>query len=622
MSKRAQGFVLLCVASVLTLLIWTGFFGVSAIGKEQSKTATWEWSADNPKPDWWKWDDIKKNAVRGGYLQSSSSRYIGLMNPNHWPVLDWVAITYMYGGLVYIDGKYQPQTLWLAKSVEYTDPVTSIMKLREGITFHDGSDFNAEAVKYTIDYIKDKKNGAWSRSWCEPIASVEVLDEFTLKWNFKRPWAGFLGMMATVPGYIISKKALEGDVAMKALGKVEKKIKKSRTKIAKLEKAAKGQTGEKAQKTTKKIAKEKKKAADLEKQVAEMRVKAKGAKDVDKHPVGTGRMMFEEGKPGNYLKLKRNPNWWFGRSVGIPEMPHMDGVMITIIPDDAVRLANLRAGKLDWLGLTSTQYMDLKDDPKFNIASQIGNHMGGLKFNHMKGPAMDIRVRKAVSHAIDRKALVVGLYHGQAIVASGPYHATHWCHNPELKPVTFDPELSKKYLKEAGYEKGLTLKGHMGSTTGSVTTTEAIKAMLAKVGINWKVDALDAAASSDRDKNIEYDLAGTGWGYIKEPDMLATGLYHPDGGFNYGRTNNPEVIKLIEAGKKEIDMKKRRKIYWELERVLYNNYEDVWISYPIINTARNKIFLGYDVKEHKDGGEFYWFTHPGWFKDGKRQAKK
>ncbi len=620
MSKRAQGFVLLCVASVLTLLIWTGFFGVSAIGKEQSKTATWEWTKENPKPDWWKWDDIKKNAVRGGYLQSSSSRYIGLMNPNHWPVLDWVAITYLYGGLVYIDGQYQPKALWLAKSVEYTDQVTCIMKLRQGITFHDGSDFNAEAVKYTIDYIKDKANGCWSRSWCESIESVEVVDEFTLKWNFKRPWAGFLGMMATVPGYIISKKALEGDVAMKALGKMEKKLKKGQAKVAKLEQAVKGQTGDKAQKTTKKIAKERKKAADLEKQVADLRVKAKGAKDIDKNPVGTGRMMLEQGKPGNYLKLKRNPNWWFGKSVGIPEMPHMDGVMITVIPDEAVRLANFRAGKLDWLSLSPTQYMDLKDDPKFNITHQINNFMYGLMFNHTSGPIKDIRVRKAISHAIDRKAIVQGLYHGQAIVASGPFHATHWCHNPELKPVTYDPELAKKLLKEAGYGKGLTLKGHMGAGTGSVNTAEAIKAMLAKVGITWKVDFLDAAASSDRTMNLEFDLASHGFGYIKEPDMVATNHYTPDR--NYGRNNNPRVIELVEAGKKEIDMKKRQKIYWEFERVLYENYEDIWYAYPIINTARNKIFLGYNVEEHNQGQEFYWFSHPGWFKDGKRQAKK
>jgi len=621
MSKRTKSYILFSVAVVLSLLIWTTLFGVSAVGKEASETGSWRWTKDNPKPSWWHWGTPENEPVRGGYHQASASRYIGIMNPNHYIPLDWVSITNIYGGLIYINEKYQPIAFWLAKSVEYTDPLTCIMKLRQGITFHDGSKFNAEAVKFTIDYMKDKSNGCWSRSWVLPIKSVEVVDEFTLKWNFKKPWPGFLGMMATVPGYIISKKALEGDIAMKVLGKVEKKLKKSQSKLAKLVKAAKKQTGEKAQKTAKKIEKEKKKATGLEQQVAGLRIKAKGAKDVDKFPVGTGKYMLEEGKPGNYLKLKRNPNWWFGKSVGIPDLPYLDGIKITVIPDEAIRLANFRAGKLDSLGLSATQYMDLKDNPKFKISSQIGNFMYGLKFNHVKGPAMDIRVRKAVSHAIDRKALVHGLWHGQAIVPSGPFHSTHWCHNPELKPVEYNPELSKKLLAEAGYKKGLTLKGHMSSSTSGVTTTEAIKGMLAKVGINWKVDALDPVAEDDRNKNLEYDLAGTMFAYIKEPDMVATGLYHPEGSFNYGRTNTPKAIELIEAGKIEIDMKKRQKIYWELERVLYENYEDVWFSYPIWNTARSLRVLGYDVKEHDAGGEFYWHSHPGWFKDGRRTAK-
>jgi hypothetical protein len=66
---------------------------------------------------------------------------------------------------------------------------------------------------------------------------------------------------------------------------------------------------------------------------------------------------------------------------------------------------------------------------------------------------------------------------------------------------------------------------------------------------------------------------------------------------------------------------KRQKIYWELERVLYENYEDAWISYPLINVARSSRLLGYDVNKHIKGGEFYYYSHPGWFKDGRRSAK-
>ncbi|MBW2052480.1 MAG: ABC transporter substrate-binding protein [Deltaproteobacteria bacterium] len=358
--------------------------------------------------------------------------------------------------------------------------------------------------------------------------------------------------------------------------------------------------------------------AGLEKKLSILEAKAKGAKDVDTNPVGTGRYMLEKASPGNFLRLKRNPNWWFGRSIGRPDMPYPDGIMIYVIPDESIRLANLRAGKIDYMGLSATQFEAVKDDPKFKVTSQMGNHLVALNFNHAKGPCRDIRVRKAISHAIDRKALIHGLQLGQGVIASCMYHKRHWCHNTNLTPVRYDPELSKKLLAEAGYAKGLTIKGHMGNSIWQVNLTEAVKAMLAAVGVNWKVETLDAAASSDRSKNLEYDLAGGGWAYIKEPDMIATGLYHPNGGFNYGRFKNEEVIALIEAGKQELTLDKRQKIYWDLEKILYDNYTDVWLWYPIINTARRNVMMGYDVNLHNIGGEAYWFTHPGWFKNGKR----
>ncbi len=610
------GIGIICISLLLTAALNTVL-----AGQEEEKVTTWVWTKDNPKPVWWKWEQGTEKAVRGGYIHAASTNYIGLMNPNHWPVLDWVSITNMYEGLVYIDGDYKPTFLWLAESYKYPDLVTCIMKLRKGVKFHDGTDFNAESVKYLIDYIKNKRNGCWTRAWIEPIKSIEVVDEYTVKWHFKRPWAGFLGMMATTPGYMISKKALEGDVAMKEAKKIERKLKRARAQADNLSKKARqaaARGGEQAKKAASAAEEAKRKAADLKKQLVLLKVKAQGAKNVDTNPVGSGRYMLEKASPGNYLRLKRNPNWWFGRTIGRPDMPYPDGIMIYVIPDESIRLANLRAGKIDYMGLSPTQFEAIKKDPKFYVTSQIGNHLVALNFNHVKGPCRDIRVRKAISHAIDRKALLQGLQMGQGIIASCMYHSTHWCHNPNLKPVSYDPELSRKLLAEAGYKKGLTIKGYMGSETWQVNLTEAVKSMLAGVGITWKVDSLDAAAGSDRAKNLEYDLAGGGWAYIKEPDMIATGLYHPNGGFNYGRFKNQEVIKLIEAGKKELNMKKRQKIYWNLEKLLYDNYADVWLWYPIINVARRNVLVGYDAKLHAQGGEAYWFTHPGWFKDGHR----
>jgi ABC-type transport system substrate-binding protein len=134
------------------------------------------------------------------------------------------------------------------------------------------------------------------------------------------------------------------------------------------------------------------------------------------------------------------------------------------------------------------------------------------------------------------------------------------------------------------------------------------------------VVSLNPAASSDRVKNLEYDMSAGGWGYLKEPDMVMQGMYHPDGGWHYGRNNIPEALALIEKGKSELVMEKRQKIYWELEEVLYNNYADVWLYYPKYATARSKRIMGFDRQRNLPGGEYYSFSHRRWFKDGKNSA--
>ncbi len=104
--------------------------------------------------DYWPTDP-----VRGGYFRRSSFKYIGLMNPNHRPVHDWVAMSYLYGRLLYADGTHKPNVKWMAESWEFTGPTSAILKLRKGIKFHDGSDFNAAAYKYQLEWMMEKKTG-------------------------------------------------------------------------------------------------------------------------------------------------------------------------------------------------------------------------------------------------------------------------------------------------------------------------------------------------------------------------------------------------------------------------------------------------------------------------------
>ena len=108
-----------------------------------------------------------------------------------------------------------------------------------------------------------------------------------------------------------------------------------------------------------------------------------------------------------------------------------------------------------------------------------------------------------------------------------------------------------------------------------------------------------------------------GWRFISDPDMIATGYYYPDGGFNYGRTNNKQVIALIEKGRTEMDIAKRQKIYWELEKVLYENVEDVWVLWGMRVSVFSKNIQGFNLEMIKKGFTTFERSHPLWFKNGK-----
>jgi ABC-type transport system substrate-binding protein len=133
---------------------------------------------------WAVWDKDAK-PVRGGTLRIAAEQYIGKMNPNHWPVLDWVSMGYFHEKLMLTDGSYNPTVPWLAEQLTWYGPQEVLMRLRDGVKFHDGSPFDAKGVKFQIDWIRDPGSKTWDVSWLAQLDTVEVVDERTLRWKFQ-----------------------------------------------------------------------------------------------------------------------------------------------------------------------------------------------------------------------------------------------------------------------------------------------------------------------------------------------------------------------------------------------------------------------------------------------------
>ena len=558
------------------------------------------------RPGWMDWgpDYCPDKPVRGGVLRLAWPLYIGSMNPNHMPVLDWFTMAYMYERLILNDASHRPTIPWLAESWKYLDDTTVVMKLRQGVKFHDGAPFNAESIKVQMEYIMDKDNAAWTRSWIEPLESVEVVDEYTVKWHFKQPWAAFLGTLASVPGFMVSPKALEADEALSKVKRIEREIVSARRR-ANDEDPARAAEG-------------KKWLAELEADLARYQPLAKDAHLLDNHPVGTGPYVLDAYSTDNYVALKRNPDWWFGKSIGKPEMPYFDGIKTSVIPDPSVRLANLKAGMLDYSVLDPVQYRVMKNNPDFKINTMPTNWLIYLTFNHARGPCRDIRVRKAISHAIDRKALVMGTQFGLGRIANCLFPDDHWAHDPDLEPVSYDPELSKKLLAEAGYPNGLTLTGFTLNIPEAEAFAKAVMAMLDKVGITWRPTFMSIAGMIEPFRKLDYDVIGALYPFIEDPDHMATLLYDPESPFNNGRSRNEKVIALIKKGRETIDETARVKIYREMQKVLYDNYEDAWLWYPTVAMAATPRLMGLNYEMFSKYGEGFHFSHPLWFKDGRQ----
>jgi ABC-type transport system substrate-binding protein len=562
---------------------------------------------------WEIWNYDKEKPVRGGTYVIASTTEVGLFNANHWPVMDWVSILFFWDPLFISDATKRSHP-FLVESLEYTDNLTAVMKLKQGVRFHDGVDSDALAFKTQIEYIKDKANGCWSRSMMKNIESVEILDKHTIKLKFTGPWTGFIGAMQDPPGWMISPKALKGDVLVKQVKKLTKKVKIAKKKANKAKKKS-GKGDAAADKKAEKLAE---KALALAEELKIAEVKAKGLVSTDHKPVGTGKWIFDEYRPGNILKVKRNPDWWYGKAVGHPEMPYFDKRTTLVIPDISVQLANLRAGKIhEMSGLDKSLFEKAKKNPKLSVSARPSSQTYVLRINHNKEALKDVRVRRAISLAVDRKALVHGLFYGLADPAVSFMPHDHWARNKTMAHWEYNPEKARALLKEAGYEKGLTLnQGVVLDYMGLATLAEPIKAMLANIGITWKTQMLTMAAASDRVRNLEYDLFTDTWG-VHDPQTYLTRIYHPNGASNSGRINHEKITSLIDTASTELDEGKRKQIYKSIDKLLYDEVIDIYLVYDYAITAMRSNVLGYDNEMAGRWGYLYNITHPLWFKDGK-----
>ena len=165
-------------------------------------------------------------------------------------------------------------------------------------------------------------------------------------------------------------------------------------------------------------------------------------------PLGAGPYMLAQWVPGSQVVLEANPNFFDGA-------PFIERVIYRIIPDLSTQFLELKAGNLDSMALTPLQFLYQTSGPGWDGSFQKFEYLASgysfLGFNFKHPFFQDVRVRRAIDHAIDRREIVKGVLYGLGEAANGPYKPGTWQYNEDVKPRAYDLDASRRLLAEAGW---------------------------------------------------------------------------------------------------------------------------------------------------------------------------
>ncbi|WP_277674223.1 ABC transporter substrate-binding protein [Piscibacillus halophilus] len=397
--------------------------------------------------------------------------------------------------------------------------------LEEGVKFHDGTDFNAEAVKTNFERWADPEHeyaftdsdyvysmygtmfGGFKGDDGHVIEDIEVVDDYTIKFHLSRPLGYFLQNMGMSYFAITSPAALE-----------------------------------------------------------------EYGPEINENPVGTGPFKFVSWERDQSIVLEKNDEYW---KEGLPKL---DRVIFEVIPENSSRLMALRSGDIDIMdGLNPDDAAGVESDADIDLYTRAANNFGYLGMNVEKEPLDDKLVRQAINYAVDREAIAEALYAGYAIPGANPLPPGYLGFNDEIEGYDYDPEKAKDLLAEAGYEDGVeielwTMPVARPYMPDPETVADIIRNNLEQVGITAEIVREEWAPYLEKTAAGEQELFMLGWsGTNGDPDYFLGSLLHSSGigGSNYTRFNNEEVDELLDQAKVAVDQDERADLYKQAQEIIH-----------------------------------------------------
>ncbi|MCB9957315.1 MAG: ABC transporter substrate-binding protein [Rhodospirillaceae bacterium] len=388
------------------------------------------------------------------------------------------------------------------------DPTVWEFRLREGVTFHDGSPFTAEDVAYTIARVPNVPNSPSSFAiYTADITEVEIVDDYTVRFHTATPYPLMANSLSTI--YIVSADIGE-DASTECFND--------------------------------------------------------GA-----CAIGTGPYRQVEYTPGDRIVLEANADYWDGA-------PIWDTVTIRPISSPAARVAALLAGDVDVIAsVPTTDIAQLEDNDDVNLWQGISNrviylhidsdrevspHVTAIGGSEIENPLRDVRVRRALSMAIDREAIVDDVMEGIAIPAGQLLPAGFFGVSDTIEVPDYDPDGARALLEEAGYGDGfaVTIHGPNDRYINDAAVAQAIAQMWSRIGLETSVETMPRSVYFGRASDLEFSVMLVGWGAGsgEASSPLRSLIVTNDadrglGGANRGRFSNAEVDALVEEAMQTVD---------------------------------------------------------------------
>ncbi|XKH51709.1 ABC transporter substrate-binding protein [Chryseomicrobium palamuruense] len=429
------------------------------------------------------------------------------------------------------------------------DGLTYTFMLEEGVKFHDGTDFNAEAVVANFDrwssgtadkyYYYKSMFGGFGDEEGHVIESVTADDEFTVTFKLKRPQAPFLKNIAMSPFGMGSPTAFEA--AGDAFGD---------------------------------------------------------------EPVGTGPFKFVEWKRNDSITIEKFEDYW---QEGFPKL---DRVVFRAIPDNSARLNALLTGEIDLAdGVNPSDGASIEGDAALQLFERPSMNIGYLGLTNTRPPFDNVLVRQAMNHAIDKQAIVDAFFEGRAEVAVNPMPPSISGYNDQIEGYDYDPERAKELLAEAGLPDGFEMelwampvpRPYMPD---GMKVAEVMQKNLADVGITAEIVSFEWATYLEKARNGEADAFMLGWtGDNGDADNFLYVLLDGDniGSNNYTYYDNEELHELLIAAQSEVDENTRNELYMQAQEIIHEDAPWVPLAHSTPLLAGKAELTGF--KPHPTGSD-------------------